>query len=430
MCATLAAVPARANDSAMGGQGGNLVPLKETRVRMESEHITLRSEGDRWYVDARYQFHNPTSDAVDLQMGFPETHCHDDGGDCVMDRGDVFEGMQTRVRGQQVPRRTGSIGKRHKWAPALGKVWLYDVRFEPGERVEITHRYNTVSGTDVQARRFTTYVTRTGALWAGPIGLARFTVNVPAAVRHLDEPGELPRVSVRTIGEGPRARLELTYEKQQWVPRSDFHTGYMLTVNWYERPRPAGPLAGTDCGASMELLYRASEDPTFVEQARLPTTAAGLRLCRNLVYAARGRRFKDDALNRFFYGSKGFRAGEPPYLAFQPNPLYSDALLTRDDRRVLKLIRGAEAALHGGAPVEAPPRPAAGDPAPPSRPSTEPPAVAPAASEPDTAAPPTPPQPPSAGGDGCGIAVRDNGLPGWWALLGSAWALRRRIRVV
>ena len=71
VCFLTSSPNAFANDSTFGGAGGTLAPLKETRIRMASEHITLEARAsDIWTVQAEYVFENLTSESVTVQMGF------------------------------------------------------------------------------------------------------------------------------------------------------------------------------------------------------------------------------------------------------------------------------------------------------------------------------------------------------------------------
>ncbi|MEZ5584231.1 MAG: hypothetical protein R3F37_17105 [Candidatus Competibacteraceae bacterium] len=97
-----------ANDMAFGGAGADLVPLTENRVQMVSEDILIErrafggyqilGKGD-WRVSAAYRFHNLTSESVDVQVGFPEPACPEDG-DCDFTG---FTAMIITVRGDCQP---------------------------------------------------------------------------------------------------------------------------------------------------------------------------------------------------------------------------------------------------------------------------------------------------------------------------------------
>ena len=103
------------------------------------------------------------------------------------------------------------------------------------------------------------------------------------------------------------------------------------------------------------------------------------RICGNFVFAVYGRRFDDDALNRHFYGDRGFVPGSWPNGPFEPNPDLIEALLTAGDWNALRLIDAVERRLAQGASSSAAPSsPAASRPAPVAAPSTDAPPRAPA----------------------------------------------------
>src|SRR5262245_5845866 len=130
--AVLAPLHARANDTATGGSGSDLVPLTTSEVRMKSEDILIRHVPnavknsvvpDAWDVEAHYVFENLTDHAVQLQVGFPEYAC--EGGDPEVnpDAGMCdpkplrFESMRTTVDGKAVAHRRGKIRDGHPWRP-------------------------------------------------------------------------------------------------------------------------------------------------------------------------------------------------------------------------------------------------------------------------------------------------------------------------
>jgi len=59
---------------------------------------------------------------------------------------------------------------------------------------------------------------------------------------------------------------------------------------------------------------------------------------QNAVFALHGRKFRDDKLNKYFYGPKGFVPGQWPYDVLKPNPRYEDALLTKGQWKAIELF--------------------------------------------------------------------------------------------
>jgi hypothetical protein len=358
----------RANDSVMGGRGSDLVPLANTDVVMESEDITLTyvPEHDAYEVVARYVFVNPSARELALQLGFPEYRCETHDPDtrdfCLGEDRFLFEGMQTRVRGEEVPQRKGRISKQHVWAPVLGGVWLFDVRFAAGERVPIEHRYRVPSGYDSSGGRSALYVTRTGALWAQPIGHARFTFVFPARSIDVIEPEGIPRTSYRIIArtggaglnatnathaaEASALQAELVYEARDWQPKGD------LSLYWKPVDSVPKQLAlGTALAGMIDqlcplapklrrLAYGASPDDPLVAQDEVSRERviaelaalehASLLRCHEYVLAAYGKPFEDRELFRAFYLEEPVSHG--PLVPFEPNAAFTEALLSEEDR--------------------------------------------------------------------------------------------------
>lgn len=278
-----------ANDASFGGRGSDLIPLRETRVRMLSEDIRLELDPvqEAWRVTATYRFENPTSDRVRVQMGFPEELCPPDT-DCSPYAG-AFRDLVTTVRGQPVEQRTGAVQGAERWAEVLGKVWLYDVEFAPRETVAVVHsyRYDRSTGVDWWGTR---YLTRTGALWSGTIGHARFTVKLPGAVWYALFPAVFQLVS---FTEGPNAggvgsHTELVFEAHDWRPEVDFQV-------YFPGPSIHGMSPEGYCAGFGQDL--STEEATTLVSAY---DTSLLRACRNHLYALHGYVFQDPALRAVY----------------------------------------------------------------------------------------------------------------------------------
>lgn len=289
----LAARIAAANDAVFGGDGADLAPIQETRVRMASEHIELdrravdrRMENGRtarqqvWEVVASYVFENPTDRPITLTLGFPEDRLDDDESPPFGDR-HAFRDLRITVAGQDVPHRIGTVRRAPRWAPwagKLGRVHLFSVTFRPGP-TPIVHRYVMAVSYSNMTTSWLTYVTRTGALWNGPIGRARFTFRVPERPWSLVWPRSFATPTMRTLADG---RTEVAFEQTDWRPTQD------LFVHFGGPGRPLFP----PCPS-------ASRDDAPWEFFRLPP--ADRRVCANLPYAHHGYAFKDPQLRARFY---------------------------------------------------------------------------------------------------------------------------------
>lgn len=290
LCVGLVGAPARANDSTFGGAGSDLVPLEEARVRMVSEDILIEYRG-RWHVTARYVFENLTEKAVRVQVGFPEYRCEDEYQDC---RNLPFEDLRTEIDGIEAVHRLGTLSKKHAWKPHLGVVWLYDVTFPVGKEVKVLHTYSVASGEDVDQSRFTTYVTRTGALWAGAIGHARFTFRLPATAHTVVVPEGIALQGLRLVDpDGPAPYVEVVCEQANWNPAGD------LWILFNDSARLAMDRLGSEALARSGLR---AEDLCPAPGEREEATSAQRQMCVNDGYAVAGYPFKKESLQKYYYG--------------------------------------------------------------------------------------------------------------------------------
>lgn len=339
LVALLAIVPpARANDAAMGGTGMDLVPERQTAVRMLEEDIVIAEVGEpsRWRIEARYVFENASDVPVELTMGFPERRCDPDvDGDCMGDG--RFEQMQTFVRGVQVAERVGEVGRRTPWRIRLGRVFLFDVRFAARERVEARHVYRMVGNESVMGRGIT-YVTRTGGLWNGPIGSARFTLRLLSAPPILDVPREYVVASARHVDRASSGHgYEIVFAMRDWTPRRDLEiTVFSLATALESAGCPWDGLVSrpTDSAETEELVQ------SYARQLDDET----LRTCRNLPYARHGRPFRTRSLARLFY-RRGFDVAllgrRHRYLE---DPGFTESRLTLEDHRYVAFLARVAAA--------------------------------------------------------------------------------------
>jgi hypothetical protein len=292
-------------------------------------------------VTATYRFHNPTDARIEVQVGFPETPCHEDQ-DCAGKGGGRFRNLATEVRGAPVTMREGKVRPGARWARDVGRVYLFDLAFEPGETVTVVHRYDYDVSTDVDGWSVD-YLTRTGSLWSGPIGSARFvirTLDRPWGIRH---PGEFTMASHVERVESGRPVTEVVFEAKDWKPRGD------LMVH-FDNAMAMGNCHESEPRCPMRLLV--SGEPASMAADFADLSGPQLRTCRNLVFAHHGYRFESADLAKTFYRpSRGRVAcgygkagphGACRCVAFVENPEYSPALLTPAEQRWVDAIREEE----------------------------------------------------------------------------------------
>lgn len=212
---------ADANDAAYGGSAQALRPIHESRVQMVSENIvaTLDDE-ERFRVSATYVFRNASEEPVELQLGFPE-RCS-----WTLERmreygtADVrplrFEDLRTWVDGEEAEVRVVDVapGDSPPDLQDLCRTHLIDTSIDAGASSVVRHTYayfptSGLYGTDFE------YVTRTGALWSGPIGTATFTVRVPWW------PSDMRSTLAEPTIEWGGRFAEVRVHARQWTPERD-----------------------------------------------------------------------------------------------------------------------------------------------------------------------------------------------------------------
>jgi hypothetical protein len=389
------APPGFANDSSFGGAGGTVAPVQEDRVRMASEHIKMRlvpkkdEPGDKsvydseWHVDARYVFENTTDEKVELTVGFPELGC---AADSPCEGSDYsIRNFRTRVDGDEVDHRIEEIDDvegADDWIETLGRVYLFDVTFEPGATVEIVHHFEHTPSSSVDGYQ-ANYLTRTGKFWKGTIGEATFEVRVPRRHYYLAFPKEYELVE-REHSERIDGDWRYVFKTRDWTPEDNFHVHF---GNFVEGPGPrcaripdidraydeavqkmsckdegvrctksgkklnkaARKVALTNAGEELLAFARDSGDAGDRSDEEL------LRICRNTPYALHGYPFEDEKLRSLFYPD-AFQThcqycgpdekGEYPdrwTRAFHaPNPDFTTELMSQTEMKYIRALKLVE----------------------------------------------------------------------------------------
>lgn len=399
LCQSLLSTPALANDSTFGGAASDLVPLEEARVRMVREDILVEYRRQRWHVTARYVFENLTEKDVRLQVGFPEYRCQDDDQDC---HNAPFENLRTEIDGKEVAHRQGTLTKDHAWKPHLGVVWLYDVTFPARKEVHVLHTYSVASGSDVEGNQFTTYVTRTGALWAGTIGHARFTFRLPATAHTVIVPKGIALKSLELVDpEGPAPYVEVVCEQTNWNPSGDLDILFNDGV----------PLAMARLGAeARERSGLRAEDLCPPWDERENATPAQRQMCVNDQYAVAGYPFQRKTLQSYYYG-------DPFPWRKEPSPWSPDETWYVRGLRPLPGLPTWQTNTPSNEPSSA-------DATPRSSEEAQAGSSTPTAPAPPDASPTPPPVPPRSGSCGCQVPLYAPGS--YWPLVGLVLLRRRR----
>lgn len=301
---------AAANDGNFGGSGASLAPLASTDVKMLREDITLELAGRplAWRVTAIYEFENPTGAPVTVQMGYPETRCDPDEGDC-MGQGGRFRGLDTKVRGRRVRHRVGRVAESSPWAMELERVFLFDVVFAARERVRVEHRYTYDRSFTAVLGENVHYLTRTGSLWNGPIGEARFTVRTPNPPLVVEHPRSVPLTSWDRVVRDGRGVTELVFVVRNYRPTEDFEVllGEPARLQAGEAIGD-GSIDVADCVAAA-TAGRSREARQMTDEFLRESSVETLTGCQNLLLALSGSPMPDARWTRAFYGGEGRTSG-------------------------------------------------------------------------------------------------------------------------
>lgn len=346
----VAAPNASANDAAVGGRGIDLSPIQETRIHMVSEDIRIAQvEGAQFSVHAIYIFENPGDEAVALRMGFPERRCDDDtGSDCNSDGS--FSAMRTSVDGALVEHTIEEVGPRTEWGEELGRIFVFRVDLAAGERKTVEHHY-TYTGTDTVMGVELEYVTRTGALWGGPIEDATFTItfNKPVCEIWMHESMVAAIVERTTTAEG--MSIKLHYD--DWTPERDIvfpliAQGWDQCIQTIRSPCPQFSESDLTHASAVDFQNMSAE-----VAANRGYDLAELRICRNLPYAMLGYPFRSADLRATFYGlntDAGWSDGTRR-IGMSPNTadgVRENFALSDLHSRYVRIILGAERLRAGG----------------------------------------------------------------------------------
>ena len=349
----LAPCAVTANDMAFGGAGADLVPLTENRIQMVSENILIErlapggyqilGEGN-WRVSATYHFRNLTDEPVDVQIGFPEPACPEDS-DCNFTG---FTSMVTTVRNKPVKLTVGTVGLGHDWVKRIGRVHLFTISFAPHEKVEVVHSYHHGLSEHINGGEDLTYLTRTGAQWAGSIEDAQFRIRLPFRPwgLSLGEWGpQLVKFTEQLIDGRPQ--VELSFQWMNWEPKQDLE--FTIGPGW---PTLETPSLIAGCPTHGELFENDFDittlDFTELKDRTKALSKDKLRICRNAIFAHHGRDFDDPALDRFFYGEHGLQmhvdTASRSSTVFAKNPHFSTNMLTTPETAYAKVIQQLERA--------------------------------------------------------------------------------------
>ena len=325
--------------------GRTVMPIPSARVRMVAETVLITpsaqpsSPDDKpWdLMDVRCVFilENITKEPLEITVGFPFESEFGDFYRTIEDEeilemvkkewnpGEEVEPPESlrfraEVNGKTIPVefKKGAANPQEKllYWPIIA---TWKMRFAPGERVRLVNAYTTGWDGIGSYRGIVdsiTYITRSGALWAGDIGSAVISITVPEALplpcfsdtlcAAWDFSG-LPEIRGRT----------LTWTYRDWEPSEDIS----LRI-WYYNPEDAileAYIFGEPDSLISRLdwrkdaLYSSFLDVLSQADALLIPPQVSLRVLRNLPFAAHGHQFSDPFLSDIFpWGDRKVSLGD------------------------------------------------------------------------------------------------------------------------
>lgn len=334
--------PVWANDSEYYTQGNQLVPLKESAIRVSKEVLTIDLKDDGCaYVDVYYEFINPASEAKTVLMGFEADPPYPEEFKVTshMPHPDI-KNFSVEINGKKV-RYKNAISRQGKFKPlSVNNYWLsaaglvnnsgnvriedfafvyyFDATFQPGVN-KIHHTYSYHLGGSTYYFYFMDYKLTPAMRWANrQIDDFTLIISAKTTAKHFFVGADcLKGIKPQIMSGKGKFRMipkrdsfgyfedqweialrkgAVRFHKKNYRTTSEFwlHSGVMCEAanTTYDR---------TFCHADCNVWE--SMDPGFA-----------LRVIHNMPYAHRGHVFKDPQLKQFF---------ESCYW-YMPDPNYKD----------------------------------------------------------------------------------------------------------
>ena len=160
-----------------------ILPAKEERVIPHpllpfiKEKIQI-SKGTK--VEALFLFANLVATKGSIKMGFPISKSSDSSAYYLKDFKVLIENQPVKVNRHQVKKDEKNLLKNRNGEPLYSELFVWDMEFSAKEKKRVKVEYIVEWGTRIRGNpiAYFEYVTRTGALWSGPIEKADFYVQM------------------------------------------------------------------------------------------------------------------------------------------------------------------------------------------------------------------------------------------------------------
>jgi hypothetical protein len=331
----------------MTTRGATVAPMRAADVALHGVSVTFEfvPDSESFSVEQQFELENRAARETRLQLGLIEARCESDSDDedpCGDPATPRLERLESTLRGTPLQAKRARLDPKAEWAPALGAVWLFEVRLKPSERAPIEHRYVAPAAPAAGGAMSAAFVTRTASLWAEPIDKATFTFVLPVNSCLVVEPEHIARRNRKVILRDGTPWLQLTYAAQRWAPKSDIQLHFETCVP----PRDTELKGCSLLDALSAYAYGASPDndtgPITADDLKKKLeqlSAAELKACGDSVFEAYASYFKPEELQ---------------VLANRPAAKrhYTAPLLTQDDWKWVSLVDQvlAERSRQGPAP--------------------------------------------------------------------------------
>jgi hypothetical protein len=318
---------ANADDTAFGGSGALPFPIKQSGVKMVNDYIALRGNDinrknfkGAWHVTCLFTFKNTRDKILKFRMGFP-LPVRERIGEIATPYGysanvgdPLVYDFSVWVNGVLVPVKRYKIAARRDKEMYYKHAYIWNIVFAPKQTLKIRHEYSTGITVNALGHSYASYVLKTGAMWqGGKIGYMKIEVipNVPTRMcRELpareSQYFESTPPGVKIIGS--KANRKYVWDLKNFHPTKDFDL-CLQTGQDYLRYR---------------FIYKIIDDKTIVKKL----TKAKLNLLKNMIFAQYGRVFKNPKLQAYF----------DKQWWYVRNPSYSNAMLSKDDKKAIAII--------------------------------------------------------------------------------------------
>ncbi|CAM2949602.1 YARHG domain-containing protein [Legionella worsleiensis] len=320
-----------ANDTAFGGEGSLPIPISQPNIKMVEEVIIITGTNldssqmnGAWHYSCDFNFQNTLNAQLSVSMGFPFPVYDEESSVIALPEGQktgqgkplVYD-FQVLVDGHTVSAHKEKIAPNRDKGLYYEEAYLWTHVFPPLASVRIHHNYITGATFDVMGYHWVAYVLKTGALWhKQTIGHTRLEVipNTPTRLcSEIDGNKDYLKTTPKGMTiRGTGANRSYVWDLLQFQPEEDLSL-CLFTPKSFVRYKMIYPILNSE-----KPMDELSE-----------MTPSQLRLLRNTVFAQYGRSFNSPDLQHYFNKQWWY----------EPNPGYSDSMLTDEDKKLLSYMK-------------------------------------------------------------------------------------------